>query len=122
MTVVETQIRELEERLAQADRVPDPEVFSTLLDDHFVIAFDGKICQAKENIVAAHQPSTAQKFDRVELRDLQIVDHGSTAVVTCIGEFEGPTEAFVFKFMRVWAKKSDGWKIVAGAMYPVEHC
>jgi hypothetical protein len=117
---VEDQIREVEERLRQAELGPDPGVFEALLDEHMVLAVDGQMSMPKKFIVEKHTPGSAQKFDRVELRDMEVIDHGMTAVATCTGDFEGPNGRFVFKFMRVWAKKDDGWKIVAGAMFPVE--
>lgn len=51
------------------------------------------------------------------MSDMNIVDHGSTAVVTCTGTYEGAGGKHQLKFMRVWAKKPEGWRIVAGANY-----
>jgi hypothetical protein len=120
MSSVESEIREVEERLRKAELGPDPEVFDRLLDDDMVLVSEGQIMRPKAYIVEAHTPGKAQKIDRVDVRDMEIVDHGNVAVVSCTGDFHGPKGRFVFKFMRVWAKKADGWRIIAGSMFPVD--
>ncbi len=120
MVTIENEIRDLEERLRQAELGPDPQVFETLLDDSMVLMFDQKICQPKKHIVEAHTPGKGQKFDSVKVSEMEVVEHGDTAVVTCTGEFDGPNGRLVMKFMRVWTKKADdGWKIIAGSMFTV---
>jgi len=47
---------------------------------------------------------------------MHIIDHGSAAVVTCQGTYEGPQSTAKLKFMRVWLKKNDRWQIVAGSI------
>lgn len=56
------------------------------------------------------------KFTRVEMSDMKIIDHGTAAVVTCRGIYEGPRASASLKFMRVWLKKNNRWKIVAGSI------
>ncbi len=116
MSAVEIEIAELEEHLRQADLGPDPEFFRTYLDDRMVLMSDGDICSPKAHIVESHQPGKGQKFDRVEMTDMKILEQGNGAVVTCIGNYEGPAGKFGMNFLRVWVKKPEGWKIVAGAM------
>jgi hypothetical protein len=118
MSSVETEIAELEELLRQADLKPNPTFFQTYLDDQMVLMVDGDICShsPKTYIVDKHQPMKAQRFDRIEITDLKILDQGATAIVTGFGNFEGPDVSFSLNFMRVWVKKVDGWKIVAGSM------
>jgi translation initiation factor 6 (eIF-6) len=41
---------------------------------------------------------------------------GTAAVVTCKGKFEGPQFSGTLKFMRVWLKKRDRWRIIAGSI------
>jgi hypothetical protein len=96
---------------------PNPHVFEELLDDEMlIVAEDGQIHLAKSRIVEAHQPGKAPKFSDVNIDEVRIFDHGCAAVVTCSGTFVGPQGTFVRKFMRVWARKPDGWKIVAGSV------
>ena len=120
MSSAENEVRECEEQLRKAELGPDPTVFETLLDEHMILVADEKISRPKKYIVEAHQPGKGQKFERVEVSNMEIVDHGNVAVVTCTGDFEGPKGRFAMKFMRVWAKKPDGWRIIAGSMFPVE--
>lgn len=118
MPSVETEIAELEELLRQADLKPNPTFFQTYLDDKMVLMVDGDICShsPKAYIVDKHQPLKAQRFDRVEITDLKILDQGDTAIVTGFGNYEGPDVSFSLNFMRIWVKKAEGWKIVAGSM------
>jgi hypothetical protein len=57
------------------------------------------------------------KFTDVEVSNVQIVDHGSVAVVTCTGNFKGPQWSGTLKFMRVWLRKNGRWQIVAGSIH-----
>lgn len=116
MSSVEKEIAELEELLRQADLKPNPNFFQTYLDDQMVLMVDGDICSPKAFIVDKHQPNKAQKFDRVEVTDMKILEQGDTAIVTGYGNYEGPDGRLAMNFMRIWVKKEDGWKIVAGSM------
>lgn len=84
------EILELEEKLKQAELVPDPDFFQEHLDENMILIFDQKACSPKAHIVDAHRPEKGNKFTRVEMSDMKIVDHGNTAVVTCEGTYEGP--------------------------------
>ncbi len=109
----------LEERLRVAELGPDPAVFEELLaDDVVLVAENGQPFFAKQKVVDAHRAGAAPKFTRVEMRDLQIVDHGSAAVVTCTGTYEGPQGGATLRFMRIWVRKDGKWRIVAGAVSP----
>jgi hypothetical protein len=50
------------------------------------------------------------------MSDVDIIDHETAAVVTCKGTYESPQSTFTLKFMRVWARNSRGWQIVAGTI------
>jgi hypothetical protein len=113
---VTSEIQRLEEELRQAELGPDAEFFVKHIDDQMVFVGGGQSAQPKAQIVEAHRPGKGQKFTRVEMTDMKIIDQGVAAVVTCQGTYEGPNGTHVLKFMRVWAKKNDGWKIIAGAM------
>jgi uncharacterized protein (TIGR02246 family) len=111
------EIRRLEERLRQAELGPDPEVFEELLaDDAVLVDQEGRGARAKRKVVEAHRPGKGPKFTAVDMSDLQIVDHGHAAVVTCTGRFSGPQFTGALKFMRVWLKKDGRWQIVAGSI------
>jgi len=118
MSSVEAEILELEERLRQADLAPDPEFFQKYFDDQLVLMADGDICShsPKAYIVDRHKPDRALKFDRVEIADLKIMEQGNAAVVTGFSSYKGPSGSFSMNFMRVWVKKPEGWKVVAGSI------
>lgn len=116
-STVEAEIANLEERLRQAELGPDPKFFEEVLDDNVVlVSEDGQPFLAKPKVVAAHQPGSVPKFTRVEMTDMKIIDHGTAAVMTCRGTYESPNSNFSLKFMRVWLKKNNRWKIVAGSI------
>jgi hypothetical protein len=75
------EIMALEQRLRQAELGPDPDFFEQVLADEVLI--DGE--RAKAKVVAAHRPGAGPKFTKVEMSDVEIVDHGEAAVVTCNG-------------------------------------
>jgi hypothetical protein len=117
MSSVVSEITEMEERLRLAELGPDSKFFEDALDDELVIVSEnGEVSRAKAQVVMAHQPGTGPKFTEVNMMDLHIVDHGTAAVVTCQGTFEGPGMSVTLKFMRVWVKKGERWRIVAGSV------
>jgi hypothetical protein len=116
-----SEITELEERLRQAELGPDPAFFEEALADNAVlVGQDGQPSKAKAKVVQAHQPGAGPKFTRVEMRDMEIVEHdavsGGAAVVTCTGTYEGPKGSTTLKFMRVWLKCQGRWQIIAGSI------
>ena len=111
---VREEILALEEQLRQAELGPDPAFFERVLADDAVL--DGQLAKAK--VVAAHQPGGTAKFTSVEMRDVEIHDHGSAAVVTCTGVYQTPKVTHTLKFVRVWLKKSAGWQVIAASITP----
>lgn len=117
MSPVQTEIARLEERLRLAELGPAPKFFEeALADDAVLVSEQGQPAFAKAKIVEAHQPGKTPKFTRVEMSDMKIVDHGTAAVVTCKGTYEGPQSKATLNFMRVWLKKNNRWQIVAGSV------
>jgi len=113
----EAEIRDLEERLRQAELAPDPHFFeAALADDVILVGQDGTPAHAKARVVAAHRPGGGPKFTKVETRDLQIVDQGTAAVVTCTSIFEAPSGTFPLKMMRVWLKRDGRWQIIVASV------
>jgi hypothetical protein len=117
MSPVQSEIAGLEERLRLAELGPDPGFFEEVLDEELVIAGeDGQAFFAKSKVVEAHRPGRGPKFTRVEMSDMNIVDHGMAAVVTCKGTYENAQSSVTLKFMRVWLKKNNCWQIIAGSV------
>ena len=117
---VQSEIAALEERLRQAELSTDPAFYEEFLDEQMiVVAEDGTSQLAKARVVQAHQPGNGPKFTKVEMRDLQIIDHGSTAIVTCKGTYQHAKGVVSLSFLRVWVKKNGNWRIVAGTVSKV---
>lgn len=110
------EILKLEERLRQAELGPDPTFFEEFLDDKAVMVSGGEATFTKKKVVEAHQPGAAPKFINITMSDIQIIDHQNGAVVTCKGSYETSMGTHNLKFMRVWVKKPEGWRIVAGTI------
>lgn len=120
-STTETQIRELEERLTQAERVLDPSVFDELIDDGFsFVAQDGQMF-TKANVLAAHQPAGAVKFSRYETFDLAVRDLGDAAIVTVRVELTANGTEIELLFTRFWLKRKEGWRIAGGAVVQLSH-
>lgn len=116
MSTVKAEITALEERLRLAELGPDPEFFQEALSDDAVMVSQDGVSFAKPQVVAAHNPGNGPKFTHVEMSDVNILDHGTAAVVTCKGTYKGTMGEIKLKFMRVWLKKNGRWQIVAGAV------
>lgn len=104
------EIKKLEEQLVQAELVPDAKFFESILSDDIIL--DGQ--KAKAKVVAAHQPTGTAKFNKVEMSEMEIIDHGPAAVVTCVGSYTGPLWTGRIRFMRVWVKREQRWQVIAG--------
>ncbi len=115
-TAVKSEITALEERLREAELGPDPDFFQEYLDDCAVMVTEGNAAFMKDKVVAAHTPGSGPKFTRVEMSDMQIIDHGVAAVVICNGEYEMASKTHKMKFTRTWVKKPEGWRIVSGTV------
>lgn len=111
------EISALEECLRQAELIPDPKFFSQILAESVIIVGqDGKPARAKNAIVDAHKPGKSPKFTRVEMSDLDVVEHGPAVVATCKILYESAKFSVTLRFMRVWVKKDGRWQIIAGSV------
>ncbi len=115
-TTVHDEITALENSLRQAELGPDPAWFEKYLDDKAIMITEGVASFTKDKVVAAHQPGAAPKFINVTMTDVRIIEHENGAVVTCKGSYETQMGTHNLKFMRIWVKKSAGWRIVAGTV------
>lgn len=113
-----SEILELEEQLRQAELGPDPAFFERALADDIVFAGQtGQPPMTKAYVVQAHQPKAEAIFTRVEMTEMEIVEHSdAAAVVTCKGTYEGPSGTITLGFMRVWLKRDGRWQIIAVSM------
>ena len=108
---VKAEIMALEEKLRIAELGPDPKFFEEHLHDDVML--DGQ--KLKSKVVEAHRPQSQHKFDKVTMSDFEIIEYDNAAVVKCTGHYEGAKWSGSMKFMRVWLKTENGWKIIAGS-------
>jgi hypothetical protein len=116
MSTVPTEIADLEERLRLAELSRDVQFFKDVLSDDVIMVSMEGTAFGKQQIVDAHASLQDSKFTRVEMSEMNIVDHGNAAVVTCQGDYEGPNGDYTLQFMRLWLKKGDKWQIVGGSI------
>lgn len=118
---METQaaIAELEEKLRQADFKADPLVIDQLFaDDAAITGRDGKLF-TKQDVIKAHQPAGRQRVTRIDVSDLEIRDHGTSAVVTGRIDLVDPGFPAALRFTRIWMKHDGRWQIVAAHISPI---
>lgn len=117
MSLVSEEIAALEESLRLAELGPNPQFFQDVLaDDVLLVSQDGSRI-TKQQVIEAHQPGSGPKFTRVEMRNMKIIEHGSAAVVSCRGIYEGPQGETALNFMRVWLKMDGRWQVIAASIH-----
>jgi hypothetical protein len=120
-STTESEIRELEEKVKQADVVTDPDLLDELLvDGFFFTAQDGSI-YTKEQVLQAHRPAGVRKFQRFETSDLHIHDFGDAAVVTVRADLVTPAMQLALLFTRFWLKRDGKWRIIGGSAVELGH-
>lgn len=120
-STTETEIRELEEKLRQADIVADPDLLDELVvEGCFFTAQDGGI-YTKEHVLQSHRPAGARKFTRFETSGLRIQDFGNAAVVTVRIDLATVNTQAALLFTRFWLKRDGRWQVVGGSAVQLEH-
>lgn len=121
MERTESEIRDLEEKVKQADVVSDPELLDELLVDGFTFSAQDGTIYAKEQVLAAHRPAGARKFTRFETSDLRIRAFENAAVVTVRADLSTQSINLALLFTRFWLKIDGRWRIVGGSAVELEH-
>ena len=117
----ESQIRELEERVKQADVVNDPQLLDELLIDGFTFSSQDGAIFTKEQVLKAHHPAGIRKFTSYETSDLRIRAFEDAAVVTVRADLATERMRVALLFTRFWVKLDGRWKIVGGSAVELEH-
>ena len=116
-----SEIRELEEKLKQADVVNDPDLLDELLVDGFTFSAQDGTIYGKDQVLAAHRPAGARKFTRYETSDLRIRAFEGAAVVTLRTDLSTQTINLALLFTRFWLKIDGRWRIVGGSAVELGH-
>lgn len=95
----------LEERLRQGDAGSEPDtsaVFDELLDDEILFVRAEGNHRGKTAVLTGHRPPRKRSVSKVENSGLELIEVGSTVVVSCRTEYEVGTRSFAFRAVRVW--------------------
>ena len=109
--------------LRAAQLAGNVDVLTTLIDDDLVFTGpDGRI-HGKQDDLDAHR-SGAIRITCLEPSEERIQEFDDVAVVSVrmemAGSFSGADFAGPFRYTRVWARRGDRWRIVAGHVSAVE--
>lgn len=108
-----------EAELRQAQLASDVEALDRILDDVLVFTnFDGTLA-GKADDLALHR-SGRIRITRMEPMERHVLDLGQTSVVSvkmdAAAVIDGAPIEAVLRYTRVWHRRNDGWRLVAGHM------
>jgi ketosteroid isomerase-like protein len=110
-------LRACEAALRQAQLASDVAALDRLVDDALVFTGPDGAVYGKLDDLDAHRQGMV-RITRLEPSDERIQRFGGLAVVSVrmemAGTFRGATFAGPFRYTRVWCKRRDGWRVVAG--------
>jgi ketosteroid isomerase-like protein len=111
-----------EEALRHAQLTSDVAALDRLLDDSlFFTGLDGALVTKLDDL-SLHR-SGRLRITRMQPRDRRLVVLGDTSVVNVLMEAEalinGATVAGMLRYTRIWHKRPEGWRVVAGHMSSV---
>lgn len=115
-------IEEYEEQLRRAQLNSDVAVLERLLDDALVFtALDGRVV-GKADDLAMHR-SGRLRISKMEPTDCRMLDLGEVVVVSvrmdAAALVDGVAAVGPLRYTRIWTRRPDGWRIVAGHMSAV---
>jgi ketosteroid isomerase-like protein len=116
---MDEEILACEAELVRAQLVSDVEALDRLLDDALVFtSFDGRLA-TKSDDLSMHR-SGRLRITRMEPVERHLLHLGLTSVVSVKMEssaiVDGASVAATLRYTRVWHKRSDAWRLVAGHM------
>lgn len=119
MALMETEILQAEERLRTAMLAGDVSELDALIDDRLLFVGPDGGAYSKADDLELHR-SGAERVTRIDVAEIQVRMHGSTAVAMVVadmaGEFQGTAFAGRFRYLRVWVRAEQGWKIAGGSV------
>uniref|UniRef100_Q01ZQ8 DUF4440 domain-containing protein n=1 Tax=Solibacter usitatus (strain Ellin6076) TaxID=234267 RepID=Q01ZQ8_SOLUE len=119
---IDDEILACESALVNAQLTSDVAVLDRLLDDQLVFtAIDGTLA-SKADDLSLHR-SGRLRITKMDPLDRQLLHLGGTSVVSVRMDAEavmdGAPVTATLRYTRVWHKRSDGWRLVAGHMSTV---
>jgi ketosteroid isomerase-like protein len=121
---MDSEILACEAELLQAQLASDVEALDRILDDALLFTnFDGALA-SKADDLSLHR-SGRLRITRMEPLERHILHLGQTSVVNvkmdAAAVLQGAPIEAVLRYTRVWHKKADAWRVVAGHMGIVQH-
>ena len=115
----ESVIDSYEERLRLAQLKSDIDELSILLDDTLVFsALDGSVV-GKTDDLNLHK-SSKFRISKIDLLERTIQCHKNAAVVNALmdvsAEIGGVAQSNKLRYIRVWYRFNNGWRIISGSM------
>lgn len=119
---IDDEILACEDALRQAQLASDVAELDRLLDDLLVFTnIDGTLA-GKSDDLSLHR-SGRLRITRMDPSDRRLLHLGTTSVVSVRMDAEaiidGAPAAATLRYTRVWHKRPDGWRLVAGHMSTV---
>jgi len=116
---IESEIVDREAELRQAQLASDVGLLERLLDDALVFTnFDGTLA-TKDDDLSMHR-SGRLRITRMDPLESHMLHLGQTSVVSvkmdAAAILDGARMAAVLRYTRIWHKKHDEWRLVAGHM------
>ncbi len=115
--MIDPEIVALESELRAAMLAGDVAVLDRLVDDDLIFTMPTGAVVGKADDLDAHR-SRRMLLTRLHLVDQHILHFGGTAVVSALmqlaGTFEGAPFGGPFRYTRVWVKRAESWRVVAG--------
>ena len=116
---IDDEILTCESELRNAQLTGDVAVLARLLDDELVFtAIDGTLA-SKADDLSLHR-SGKLRITRMDPLDRRLLHLGATSVVSVRMDAEavmdGVPVTAVLRYTRVWHKRPEGWRLVAGHM------
>lgn len=117
------EICQMEDRLRGAMLSSNVAELDALIHDQLLfIGPDGGL-NHKNDDLDLHR-SGQEKLSQVDLIDVQIEPHGSTAVSVVVadmaGTFKGQEFQGRYRYIRTWARTDEGWKVIAGSVCAID--
>lgn len=119
---METEIIKLEEDLRQAMLTNDIFALNKLIDDSLIFIAPNGMVATKQMDLDAHR-NKIQKMTELSPSEQQIKIHENFAIVTVKMKITGTYSDFDisgdYRYMRIWKKINDTWKIISGSVVKV---
>jgi ketosteroid isomerase-like protein len=119
---IDEEILACEGELREAQLAGDVGTLDRLLDDGLMFtSYDGRLV-SKSDDLALHR-SGRLRIARMEPEDRQMLHLGETSVVSVLMKaaavLDGVPVTASMRYTRVWHKRPEGWRVVAGHMSTV---